>query len=101
MRFNITLGLLVATASCSRGTDLLFAETRSGPVDGKKVFTAPVDVTYGASGKDLLHEETRSDPSQDKKAFSPPVDVVYDESPRFLQGLYDETSNAPADGEEK
>ena len=94
-----TLGMLLATASCNQGTDMLYAETRSGPRDAEKSFTPEQGVVYGDD--DLLYAETKSDDSSKEKVFVPVVDEVYEESPRFLQGLYDETSNAPAEGEDK
>ena len=101
MRSYITLGLFLATASCNQGTDLLYAETRSGAGDSEKKFTPQQGVVYGGSSDDdLLYAETKSDAASGEKVLKPEMDKVY-ESPRFLQELYEETNNAPADGEKE
>ena len=102
MRSHITLGLFLATASCNQGTDMLYAETRSGSSDTEKTFTPQQGLVYGGStDDDLLYAETKSDAASGEKVLKPEMDKVYEESPRFLQELYEETNNAPAEGEDK
>ena len=101
MRSYITLGLFIARASCNQGSDLLYAETRSGPRESEKTFTPQQGLVYEGSTEDLLYAETKSDAASGEKVLKPEMDKVYEESPRFLQELYEETNNAPADGEDK
>ena len=84
MRSYITLGLFLATASCNQGTDMLYAETKSGPRDAEKTFTPEQGLVYGESNDDLLYAETKSDAASGEKVLTPEMDKVYEESPRFL-----------------
>ena len=85
MRSYITLGLFLATASCNQGTDMLYAETRSGPRESGKTFTPEKGLTYGGSADgDLLYAETKSDAASGEKVLKPEMEKVYEESPRFL-----------------